>query len=76
MASERIIDLENQRYADREVPDAAVIVPDPEEAARAERQQAALSRLRRRVREKPGPRTFLALADLTDLLIVLGLDDW
>jgi hypothetical protein len=76
MATERVIDLANQRYADfayeGPLPESAFVA----ESAAVQRQQLALSRLRRRVREKPGPRTFLTLSDLTDLLIVLGLDDW
>jgi hypothetical protein len=76
MATERIVDLENQRYADREyeglVPESAAAA---EEASR-ERQALALARLRKRVREPASPRTFLTLSDLTDLLIVLGVDDW
>jgi hypothetical protein len=76
MAGERVIDLEHQRYADRPyegpVPESTALA----EAAVAERRSAALTRLRRRVREKPSPRTFLTLSDLVDLLIVLGEDDW
>jgi hypothetical protein len=77
MATERVIDLEHQRYADREyegvLPESAAAA---EQAAR-QRQALALARLRRRVRETPGRgQLFLSRSDLTDLLIVLGVDDW
>jgi hypothetical protein len=77
MATERIVDLEHQRYADREyegqVPESTAAA---EQAAR-ERRAAAVARLRRRVRELPGQGVkFLTRSDLTDLLIVLGEDDW
>jgi hypothetical protein len=77
MATERVIDLANRRYADVAYEGPVVLSGAAEEQARAERQQLALSRLRKRVRAKPGTRgVFLGLPDLTDLLIVLGLDDW
>lgn len=77
MATERIVDLENQRYADREYEGPLPLSGAAEEAARAERQHAALARLRRRVRELPGKgQHVLTRSDLTDLLIVLGVDDW
>lgn len=75
MATERIIDLENQRFADRPY-EGVIIGPDPAERAKAERQELALARLRRRVREPLGGTAFLDRSDLLDLLIVLGLDDW
>jgi hypothetical protein len=76
MATERFIDLEHLRYAD--IPVTRVLPPSTAaaEQARAERQEAARARLRRRVRQQPGPRVWLTLSDLTDLLILLGEDDW
>jgi hypothetical protein len=76
MATERIVDLENQRYADREYTGTLPLSGAAEAQAQAERQHAALGRLRGRVREPASPRTFLTLSDLTDLLIVLGVNDW
>jgi hypothetical protein len=76
MATERIVDLENQRYADRPYEGPLPASGAAEAQARAHRQHLALDRLRKRVREPPSPRTFLTLSDLTDLLIVLGVDDW
>jgi len=76
MATEHIVDLEHQRYADREYEGELPESDGAAEQAKAERQGAALTRLRRRVREPASPRTFLTLSDLTDLLIVLGADDW
>jgi hypothetical protein len=77
MAVERVIDLEGQRYADREY---AGPLPESDAAAgpaARDRRGLALRRLRRRVREAPRPGgSFLTLSDLTDLLIVLGEDDW
>lgn len=77
MAGERVIDLEHQRYADREY---AGVQPDSTVAAeehRRRRRERALARLRRRVREKPGtPGLVLYRADLVDLLILLGEEDW
>ncbi len=77
MAIERLIDLEHLRYAD--IPVTRVL---PESTAAAdqaqrERREMARTRLRRRVRETPGRGVkFLTRSDLTDLLIVLGEDDW
>jgi hypothetical protein len=76
MATERIVDLANQRYADREFEGPLPESTAAAEQAQRQRRETALGRLRRRVREKPSPRTFLTLSDLTDLLIVLGEDDW
>lgn len=76
MATERIVDLANQRFADREYAGPLPVSGSAEEAARIKRQHEALGRLHKRVREPASPRTFLTLSDLTDLLIVLGVDDW
>jgi hypothetical protein len=77
MATERIIDLANQRYADVTYEGPLPVSGAAEEQRRAERQHEALARLRRRVRELPGQgQLFLSRSDLTDLLIVLGVDDW
>jgi hypothetical protein len=74
---ERIVDLENRRYADREYAGELPGSGAAEAQARADRRQQAVTRLRRQVRARPGQRgVFLTLSDLTDLLIVLGLDDW
>lgn len=76
MAVERIIDLENQRYADREYEGRLPVSAAPEEAAHAERQHAALARLRTRVHEAAWkPRAVLDRSDLADLLIVMGADE-
>jgi hypothetical protein len=76
MAVERVIDLENQRYADREYEAA---LPEPaatsEEWQRARRERA-LARLRKRVKEPVGGRSSLDRADLLDLLLVMGVEDW
>lgn len=75
MATEHVIDLEHQRYADVAY---AEILPDStaaEEQARAERAEASLGRLRRRVRGGAEETRLLTRADLKDLLIVLGLDE-
>jgi hypothetical protein len=77
VASERIVDLEHKRYADREfdgeLPESATAA----EAHRERRRAQARARLRRRVRERPGsPGVTLYRADLVDLLILLGEEDW
>lgn len=77
MATERVIDLENSRYADREYAGAL-----PESTARAEewerdRVARARARLCRRVKEKPGTGLMhLDRSDLLDLLLLLGVHDW
>jgi hypothetical protein len=77
MATERLIDLENQRYADVTHEGPLPLSGAAEEQRRAERQHEALARLRRRVRELPGQgQMLLTRSDLTDLLIVLAVDDW
>jgi hypothetical protein len=67
MATERIIDLANRRYADRECAEALVLSQAPVEAARARRQELALARLRARAADHDE----LAL----DVLTLLGLDE-
>jgi hypothetical protein len=76
MATERIIDLAGRRYADREYDGPLPVTGAAEEQARQERQMMALARLRRRVRERTGGRDHLDRSDLTDLLLVLGVEDW
>jgi hypothetical protein len=77
MATERVIDLEHQRYADREYEGALPESTAADEEARERRREMARSRLRKRVRELPGQgQLFLSRSDLTDLLIVMGADDW
>jgi hypothetical protein len=76
MATERIVDLENQRYADRPYEGPLPASGAAEAQAKGERQQLALGRLRKRVREPPGGQIWLSRSDLLDLLIVLGADDW
>jgi hypothetical protein len=77
MATERVIDLANQRYADRPYEGELPASTAAAEQARADRRAAAVARLRKRVREYAGrPRGCLDRSDLTDLLIVLGEDDW
>jgi hypothetical protein len=76
MATEHIVDLEHQRYADREYEGELPESGGAAEQAKAERQGAALTRLRKRVREPPGGQIWLSRSDLLDLLIVLGADDW
>ena len=75
MAMERIVDLENQRYADREYAGPLPVSGAAEAQARAEGQHAALAFLRGRVSgANPGPYN-LTLADLASLLTLLGLDE-
>jgi hypothetical protein len=75
--TERVIDLANQRYADREYEGELPESTAADERYREQRREMALARLRRRVRETPGRGVkFLTRSDLTDLLIVLGKDDW
>lgn len=77
MATEHIVDLGNQRYADREYEGAL-----PESGARAEewerkRLARARARLCGRVKEKPGTGLmYLDRSDLLDLLLLLGVHDW
>jgi hypothetical protein len=67
VATERIIDLEHQRYADREFEGPLPLSGAAEAAARDERQRRALLRLK--IRAAGGDDT------LADLLTVLGLDE-
>ena len=77
MAVERVIDLAHQRYADREYDGELPPSTAAEEEHRRRRRAMARARLRRRVREKPGtPGLVLYRADLVDILILLGEDDW
>lgn len=76
MAVERIIDLQRQRYADREYEG-----PLPESTAAAEayaqaRRERARDRLVKRIKEPVGGRASLDRSDLIDLLLLLGVDDW
>jgi hypothetical protein len=76
MASERVIDLGNKRYADREYTGELPPSTAAAEQAARQRRELALARLRRRVREPPGGQVWLTRSDLLDLLLVLGEDDW
>jgi hypothetical protein len=67
MATERIVDLANQRYADREFEGPLPVSGSLEEAQRAHRQHLALLRLK--IRAASGDDA------LADLLTVLGLDE-
>jgi hypothetical protein len=78
VATERFIDLEHQRYADQVYEGPLPRSLAAPEQARAGRQEAALARLRARVAEQRDPfnvRMRLDLADLADLLTLLGLDE-
>jgi hypothetical protein len=67
MATERIVDLERQRYADREFEGPLPVSGSLEEAQRASRQRLALARLRASAAQHH------ELA--RDILILLGLDE-
>jgi hypothetical protein len=76
MAIERVIDLERQRYADREYEG-----PLPPSAGEAERyakarRARARDRLVRRIKEPVDGRSSLDRSDLIDLLLLMGVDDW
>lgn len=77
MATERVVDLENRRYADREYDGTP-----PDSTAGAEewerrRTEQARARLVKRIKEKPGTgRMYLDRSDLLDLLLLLGVHDW
>jgi hypothetical protein len=74
MATERIVDLANQRYADRpyegELPESTALA----EGLRAERRAVALARLRERAHWDTGALALDKL-DLQNLLTLLGLDE-
>jgi hypothetical protein len=72
MAVERIIDLENSRYADREYEGRLPASSAPGEQARRVRREKTLGRLRARAR---GGGSWLTSRDLADLLTVLELDE-
>jgi hypothetical protein len=79
MPTERVIDLEHQRYADREYMLPLVPSVAAAEQAGRDRREQALARLRKRVRERPGEAggsLWLDRTDLLDLLLVLGEADW
>jgi len=67
MATERVIDLEHQRYADREYTGTLQDSTAAADAAREAARGRALTRLREKSAVDPV---------VTDLLIVLGLDTW
>jgi hypothetical protein len=74
MATERVIDLEHQRYADREYEgELAPSAVAAAEAAKAEQQHRALVRLRA-VASSSGAHP-VTTVQLADLLTVLGLDE-
>ena len=66
MAVERVIDLENRRFADREFDGEQPASTAGEEARQADRRRLALARLK--IRAAAGD------VMLADLLTVLGLD--
>lgn len=73
MAVERVIDLENHRYADREYAGEIPAGPqDRDEQARAEYRACALAGLRARACVDGA---LLTTGDLRDLLIVMGADE-
>lgn len=75
MATERVIDLEHQRYADLPYEGVLPVPASTAEAGRTAEQARALEFLRGRVSgANPGP-FGLTLADLASLLTVLGLDE-
>lgn len=72
MPTEHIVDLENQRYADREFTGTApVIAESREQAERGMRQANALNLLKLRLYSGPEQ---LDRQDLRNILTVLGLD--
>jgi hypothetical protein len=73
MATERVIDLENHRYADREYAgEIPVSTAARDEEARAEYRACALASLRQRAASGGN---WLTTSDLRDLLIVIGTDE-
>lgn len=76
MARELVIDLEQQRYADREYEGELPLSVVAEEEHQRTRRDRARERLRRRVRERGAPGGMLYRADLVDLLILIGEEDW
>lgn len=77
MVTERVIDLAHQRYADREYAGELPQSTAGEDQHRRRRRDLARARLLRRVRERPGSaRVGLYRADLVDLLILMGEEDW
>lgn len=74
MATERIVDLANKRYADRPYEGPLPLSGAAEAEARAAGQHAALARLRERVHETGAPQ-YLTRSDLSDLLTLLGLGE-
>ena len=75
MAVERVIDLEHQRYADREY-EGSLPEPDAAEAYQRARRARARDRLVKRIKEPIGGRASLDRSDLIDLLLLMGVDDW
>lgn len=67
MATERIVDLENQRFADRPYEGVIQLGPAAAEQAKAYRQEQALARLRARAAQHD--------EFARDVLILLGLDE-
>jgi hypothetical protein len=71
MPTERVVDLENSRYADRESEAVPAASGSLAEAERAAAQLEALARLRARV-ARHGADIYLTTTDLADLLLMLG----
>jgi hypothetical protein len=76
MATERVIDLERQRYADREYEGELPPSHTAEEEYQRARRKRARDRLVRRIKEPIGGRASLDRSDLIDLLLLMGVDDW
>lgn len=76
MATERIIDLEHKRYADREYEGPVRESTAAAEAAKDERRRLAAESLRRIAALSDDPRTGSLASDVAkNVLILLGLDE-
>jgi hypothetical protein len=76
VATERVIDLQGQRYADREYEGPLPPSAGESEAYARARRGRARDRLVRRIKEPIGGRSSLDRSDLIDLLLLMGVDDW
>jgi hypothetical protein len=75
VATEHVIDLEHQRYADREYAGSLPESTAAAELAREKPQREALARLRCRMTDLACRPLHLDTSDLADLLILLGLNE-
>ena len=75
MATERVIDLEHSRYADREYEGSRPESPAAQEARDGQRRADALARLRAVASDRRNDGAAITGAQLRDLLTVLGLDE-